>query len=411
MKSGRDAVAGDVVIRRPDWVIGTDASSPMAIAYFERMGGERLFDPARVLFSLDHYAPPTTPQTIALHERVRAFAARYGATVLDVGEGISHQVIGERGDARPGMLLIGADSHTVTCGALNLFSTGIGSSDLAAAMITGEVWLRVPDTIAVTFVGTRPADVAAKDVALALVGELGAEGANYLALEFRGPSVAHFTLEDRLVISNLAVEAGAKAAIFPTDDQTLAYLAGRTSAPITAVDADPGARYVRELTVDLGTLSPRVSLPMSRIMLRLSPPSSERLSTWCSSVRAPGGRVSDIHTVVDVLNQGGGHVAPGVQLVVTPASAEVQQRLTDDGTLDRLRAMGAVITTPGCGACCGTSGVIPGPGATVLSTANRNFQGRMGSATASIYLASPVACAAAALTGQITDPATVRTTR
>jgi 3-isopropylmalate/(R)-2-methylmalate dehydratase large subunit len=403
-KSGRDAFAGDVVVCRPDWVLGTDASSPMAIAYFERMGGERLFDPARVIFSLDHYSPPTRPATIGFHAQVRAFAKQHGASVFDVGEGISHQVIAERGSALPGMLIIGADSHTVTCGALDLFATGVGSSDLAAAMITGEVWLRVPHSIRVRLVGVRPIGVAAKDVALAIVAELGSEGANYAALELDGPARAQFTLEERLVFSNLAVESGAKAAIFPADDHTRTYLAGRASVPVIPVDADPGARYAHEITIDVSALTPRVALPHAPDQVV---PLRAAIGTPIHMVfvgTCTGGRVPDVHEVLDVLERGGGRIAGGVQLVITPASGEVLHRLTEDGTLGKLIAMGATVTTPGCGACCGTSGVIPGDGMNVISTANRNFKARMGNPTASIYLASPAACAAAALTGRITDP-------
>jgi 3-isopropylmalate/(R)-2-methylmalate dehydratase large subunit len=406
-KSGTHARAGDVVVCDVDLVLGTDASSPMAIAYFEQMGGQRLFDPARVVFSLDHYSPPSTPKTAAFHDQVRAFASTHGAQVLEVGEGISHQVVAERGQVLPGDLVIGADSHTVTCGALNLFATGVGSSDLAAAMITGRIWLRVPETIKVVLTGERPAGLAAKDVALALIGELGAEGANYKALEFHGPGVAAFTLEDRFVFSNLAVEAGSKAAIFGTDAATSEYLAGRASTHVTAVDADSDAVYARDIVMDLAQLSPCVAIPHSPndvvpIDAAAGTPVHMVFLGTCT-----GGRVADFHEAVSVLERGGGRVAAGVQLVVTPASREVYLRLMADGTLAKLASMGAIVTTPGCGACCGTSGAIPGDGMTVLSTANRNFKARMGNASASIYLASPAACAAAAITGRITDPRTI----
>src|SRR5262245_29808693 len=242
-KSGRDARAGEIVVCDVDWVIGTDASAPMAIDYFERMGGSAIAHPSRVVFSLDHYAPPSSATTAGFHQRVRTFAARYGATVYEVGEGISHQVIVERGQVLPGDLVIGADSHTVTCGALGLFATGVGSSDLAAAMITGQMWLRVPETIKVELTGKRPPGLAAKDVALALVATLGADGANYCAIEFHGPALASFPLEDRLVLTNLAVEMDAKAAIVPVDAETYAYLNGRTTERGQPVYPDLGARY------------------------------------------------------------------------------------------------------------------------------------------------------------------------
>ena len=410
-RSGTDARAGDIVVCDVDLVLGTDASSPMAIDYFEQMGGTAVFDPSRVLFAMDHYAPPANPKVAAYHERMRAFTARHGIELREVGDGISFQLAAELGRATPGTLVIGADSHTVTLGALGLFATGVGSSDLAAAMITGEVWLRVPETIVVTLVGDRPPEVSAKDIALELVRIVGPEGASYQTLELRGPALGAFSLEDRLVISNLGVEMGAKASIFPFDDTAECYLAGRFHGSerdvrsVVASDAD--ARFAHEIVIDVGAVSPRVSLPHApdnvvAIDDAIGTPVHMVFVGTCT-----GGRVSDLHTVLDVLTRGGGRVASGVQLVVTPASEEVRHRATADGTLGALASMGATVTTPGCGACCGTSGAIPGDGMNVLSTANRNFKARMGNATASIYLASPAACAAAALTGRITDPRTI----
>lgn len=409
-KSGTDARAGDVVVCDVDLVLGTDASTPMTIDYFERMGGERLFDPGRVVFSLDHYSPPSTPKTAAFHDQVRSFARKHGATVFDVGEGISHQVAAERGLVRPGDLVVGADSHTVTCGALGAFATGLGSSDIAGALITGRTWLRVPETIRVNLTGLRTPGLAAKDIGLAMIGTLGAERANYRAIEFAGDAVAQFSFDERLVLSNLSVESGAKAAIWGVDDVTLAYLADRTSDAsesdqhVAPVAADPGARYSSELRIDLTTLSPRVAIPHSpNDVIGVADAGGTPVDMVFIGT-CTGGRVSDFHEALHVIERAGGRVAPGVQLVVTPASREVLLTLIDDGTLARLTTMGAIVTTPGCGACCGTSGVIPGDGMTVLSTANRNFKARMGNATASIYLASPATCAASAATGRITDP-------
>lgn len=403
----RDARAGDVVVCGVDLVLGTDASAPMAIDYFERMGGARVFDPRRVMFALDHYAPPSSAKTAGFHDRVRSFARHYGIEVNDVGAGISHQIAVEKGRVLAGDLVIGADSHTVTAGALGAFATGAGSSDIAAAMITGEVWLRIPETIKVEITGERPKGVTAKDIALSLVAELGAEGANYQTLELHGEALGTLSLEERLVISNLAVEAGAKAAILPHDELTAAYLAGRTDRQPQPVEPDPGARYARTVVIDLSQSKKVVALPHApENVVALD----DALGTPIKMVflgTCTGGRVSDFHAALAVLERGGSRIAPGVQLVVTPASREVYSRLIEDGTLAKLTAMGAVITTVGCGACCGTSGAIPGDGVTVLSTANRNFKARMGNPTAPIYLASPEACAAAAITGRITDPAAI----
>ncbi|MFI5233676.1 MAG: aconitase/3-isopropylmalate dehydratase large subunit family protein [Gemmatimonadales bacterium] len=405
-KAGRTVRAGEVAICRVDHVLGTDASSPMAIDYFEKMGGTRLFDPSRVLFSFDHYSPPASAKTAAFHDRVRAFAARHGAELCEVGEGISFQLLAERGEALPGSLVIGADSHTVTAGALNLFATGVGSSDLAAAMITGQVWLRVPESIKVTLTGTRPAYLAAKDIALALVKAIGPEGANYMTLEFHGPALAGLTLEERMVIANLGVEMDAKAAIFPADSATSEYLAGRQVGLDGPVTADIHATYAREVTLDLSRLAPVVALPHAPDNVV---PIGSAAGTPVHMVflgTCTGGRVRDFHEALAALRRAGGRVADGVRLVVTPASREAADVLREDGTLAAFEALGATITTVGCGACCGTSGVIPGDGMNVLSTANRNFKARMGNATASIYLASPAACGASAATGRITDPRT-----
>jgi 3-isopropylmalate/(R)-2-methylmalate dehydratase large subunit len=370
------------------------------------MGGTRVHDASRVVFALDHYSPRSSPSTRGFHDQVRAFAGRHGVRVYEVGEGISHQIAVERGLARPGMLIVGADSHTVTCGAVNAFATGVGSSDLAAAMLTGQLWFRVPETIRVILDGVRPAGVAAMDVALAMVATLGSDGAEYHALEFTGPGAHSFSLDDRLVLSNLAVEAGAKAAVWDADNVLELHLAtfGERGEPVVA---DPGARYAREVVLDLPSLQPAVALPHSPenvVPIALAPDTPIHMVFLGTCT---GGRVADYHEALAMLERGGGMIAPGVQLVVTPASRDVERQLATDGTLVKFARMGATITVPGCGACCGTSGVIPGDGMNVLSTANRNFKARMGNATASIYLASPAACAAAALTGRITDPRSI----
>ncbi len=400
-RSGSAVRAGDIVVCKVDLVLGTDGSGPMAIDYFEQMRGVRLHDPARVFFSLDHYSPPTSPATRAFHDRIRAFASQHGAAVFDVGDGISHQVAVERGLVGAGDLVVGADSHTVTCGALNCFAIGVGSSDLAAAMKTGSIWLRVPETILVRLVGVRPRNVAAKDVALEIVARLRSDGANYQAIEFTGDLEA-FSLADRLVLSNLSVEAGAKAAVFPFDEVTSAYVRERGGDRGTPVAADAGARYVREEVIDLASLSPRVSLPHAPDNVRALEETAGVPVHMVFIGTCTGGRVQDFHEALAAFDFAGGRIAAGVQLVLTPASREVYERILDDGTASRFEDAGAVITTPGCGACCGTSGIIPADGMTVLSTANRNFKARMGNATASIYLASPHACGIAAATGRIT---------
>ena len=391
-KSGRDARAGDVVVCRVDCALGTDGSTPMAIDYFEAMGGQRVHDPRRIVFALDHYAPAPSRNTAQLHQRMREFAARHGITLWDVGEGIGHQLIVETGRASPGSLVVGADSHAVTYGALNSFATGIGSSDLAAILICGRIWLRVPESIRVTLTGHLPPSVYPKDVALALAKVLGADGAAYQALEFAGPAVTTLDLDDRLVIANFAVEMGAKNGIFAVG-----------TSECEPVLPDPDAHYAREITLDLSTLAPQLALPHQ---VDLVASIGEAAGTPVQMVylgTCTGGRVRDFHQALALLKAGGGPAA-GVQLVVTPASRTVLETLARDGTLADFLSMGAIVGTPGCGSCCGTCGAIPGDNVNVISTANRNFKGRMGNSTAAIYLASPASCAAAAVRGSITDP-------
>ncbi|MFZ0819137.1 MAG: aconitase/3-isopropylmalate dehydratase large subunit family protein [Candidatus Acidiferrales bacterium] len=402
-KSGADARAGDVVVCKVDCALGTDGSTPMALDYFDLMGGKRVFDPQRVVFALDHYAPAPSRATALLHTRMREFAAAQGILVWGVGEGIGHQLIVESGRAVPGALVVGADSHAVTYGALNTFGTGIGSSDLAAILMSGRIWLRVPETIRVTLNGELPRDVYPKDISLTLAKELGADGASYQALEFCGPGAAALELEDRLVLSNLTVEMGAKNGVFAADRKTFAYLNKRAAGPFAPAEADPDARYAREITISLNELTPQIALPhqVDKVVSIEKAAGTKVQMVYLGT--CTGGRVRDFHQARDLIKAGGG-VAPGVQLVVTPASREVLEALTRDGTLADFLSFGATVVTPGCGSCCGTCGEIPGDGVNVISTANRNFKGRMGNSSASIFLASPATCAAAAVRGEIADP-------
>jgi len=402
-KSQRDARAGDLVICAVDYAMATDGSAPMAIDYFEQMGGAGVFDPGRLVFVMDHYSSSAHETTLALQQKMREFGLKHSIRCHEVGEGISHQLMLETGRTRPGGLIVGADSHSVTGGALNAFATGVGSSDLAAIIICGKIWLKVPETIKVTLAGHLAPGVYAKDIALALAERLGADGAAYRTLEFQGPAAAAMEIDDRIVLSNMSVEMGAKAGIFPADDKTCAYLEGRTTASFEPVEADIDAVYVREVVLDVSELEPRIARPHAVDNVSVVAESSGTPIQIVYIGTCTGGRVEDFHQALAII-EAAGHVARGVQLVVTPASREVEAELEQDGTLDRLRQLGATVTLPGCGSCCGTAGPIPADGVNVLSTANRNFKARMGNAKASIYLASPAACAAAAVTGRITDP-------
>ena len=402
-KSGRDVRAGDFVVCHVDYALGTDGSVPMAIDYFVAMGGGQLHSPDRMLFAMDHYAPAPSPKAALLQAGIRRFAHQQGVRLFDVGEGIGHQLVVEKGFAAPGRLLVGADSHSVTYGAANCFATGVGSSDLAGVMKTGKAWFKVPASIRVRLHGRFKQGVYPKDLALHLVQRLGTGGANYETLEFEGDGVQSLDFEDRLVIANMSVEAGAKNAIFPFDDACRHYLARRGADLSGAVSADPDAAYSRTLDVDLAELVPFVAVPHA---VCDTVPVSALAATPVQMVflgTCTGGRAKDFREALEVFRQFG-QPAPGVQLVVTPASRDVLLELVRDGELAELIALGAVIVAPGCGACCGTSGAIPEDNANVISTANRNFKGRMGNPSANIYLASPAVCAASAIAGRIASP-------
>ena len=385
--AGRDARAGTLVVCEADLVLGTDGSTPMALDYFAAMGGGAVHRPERILLARDHYAPATTDATRGFHARMEAFAVEQGVEILPVGGGISFQVALERGRVGAGDLVVGADSHTVMCGAVGAFATGIGSADLAGLFRTGRVWLRIPETLRVELVGPLPAGVGAKDVALEVLREVGPDGAAYAALEFHGSVADALPLEERMVLSNMSVEAGAKAGIFAGDG--------------CASDGD--AAYAREIRLDVRALEPRVALPHdpgNGVGVREV---AGVAVDWVFLGTCTGGRAHDFREALRVLDAGGG-IATGVTVVVTPPSAKVKEALEEDGTLARLRAHGAVVSETGCGPCCGTSGPLPPAGARVVSTANRNFRGRMGDPSVSIWLASPATCAAAATAGRIVDP-------
>lgn len=399
--------AGDLVICEPDMAMGTDGSVPMALDYVRDMQeGCALPPPARperMVFALDHYGAASGVQAIALQGKARDYAGTHGVRVFDVAEGIGHQLMLEAGLVLPGQLVVGADSHAVTYGALNAFGSGIGSSDLAGILQCAQVWLKVPGSIRIHLTGKLSAHASAKDFALTLARELGAAGADYMALEFDGPGVASLDMDDRIVLANMSVEFGAKAGIFPYDGCTAAWLAGRSNARFEPVGADASAHYAETLSFNLDRVVPLVALP-HRVdnVVGFDAADDTRIDMVYLGT-CTGGRIKDYREALAVLRAGGG-VAPGVRLIVTPASATIQAELEATGMREELAALGAEFQPPGCGSCCGTCGTIPADGEHVISTANRNFKGRMGNRQAQIFLASPRACAIAAVTGRLTDP-------
>jgi len=405
--AGHAVYAGDLAICEPDMAMGTDGSVPMALEYFRDMQEDSALSaparPDRLAFALDHYGVASGERAMALQAKARGFARLFGIHVFDVAEGIGHQLLLESGRVLPGQLAVGADSHAVSYGALNAFGSGIGSSDLAGIFQCGQLWLKVPGSIRIHLTGKLPPHASAKDLALTMARALGAGGANYMALEFDGPGVASLDVDDRIVLANMSVEMGAKAGIFPCDIYTRAWLSGRTTAALDPVSADADAGYAQTLHYHLDDVVPMVALPhrVDNVVGFEAAPGTRVDMVYLGT--CTGGRTKDYREALEVLRANGG-VAPGVRLIVTPASASVLAELDATGMLAEFTAMGAEFQPPGCGSCCGTCGTIPADGMHVVSTANRNFKGRMGNRQAQIFLASPRACAAAAATGHLTDP-------
>lgn len=406
MAAAKRAYAGDVVVCQPDLAMATDGSFPMAIDYLAQMEPDSMKPafPEKIVLALDHYDKSSGPKALALQDRARAYAKEFGLVLYDTGEGVGHQLMLESGRILPGMLIVGADSHATTYSALNCFSTGIGSSDLAGILLCGSMWLRVPETVKIVFEGALKKGVSGKDVALSLAKLFDGGKANYLALEFHGDGLGRLSMEDRIVISNMAVEYGAKSAIFPFDEASEAWAPGGAGR---AVRPDADARYAESITVDLGQVVAQIARPHSvGNVLPLDEAGNIKVDTVYIGT-CTAGRYDDFLSVFNIIKRNGG-LSPHIRLVLTPASLAVQKRLEAEGILDQFVRYGAMLQPPGCGSCCGTAGYRPGDGEVVVSTANRNFKGRMGNANAEIYLASPETCASVACSGYMTKAGAAR---
>lgn len=398
---GRPVRSGDVAWFPIAMMLATDGSAPAALRTATAVHRRRLSLGDGVVLCCDHYDPRSTQSASATHAQMREFATLHGAAFYEFGSGIGHQLAVERGHVRPGMLTLAADSHAPTYGALGAVAFGVGATDLGLAIATGELWLTVPGTIRVRLRGRLPRSTMAKDLVLDLIRRLGPAGAADCALEFVGDGVASLGIDERLTIANMAVESGAATAIFPVDSATDAYLSGIGIHRDTYRDFgfDERASVCEELTVDCSTIEPLVS--GAHELAVITPLASGRQPVDVVYIgTCTGGRASDIVAVVEVLRAAGGK-ADGVQLIVAPASRSIAEELSAAGIVDELRRLGATILAAGCGSCCGTAGPIPGDGTVVVSTANRNFKGRMGNPRATIHLASPRTCARAAVDGWI----------
>ncbi|MBW1809896.1 MAG: 3-isopropylmalate dehydratase large subunit [Deltaproteobacteria bacterium] len=398
-KCGRAVSAGEIVVANVDLAFAQDGTGPLAIRQIEKLGLQGVARPAATRFFFDHASPSPRQELSDDHIFMRTFAKRSGAGVSEVGEGICHQLVAEH-YAAPGMLIVGGDSHTCMAGALGAFATGVGSTDVAVAMALSKTWFRVPESFSVKLSGRFEKGVFAKDLILHLIGEIGADGATYKALEFCG-DLETLDMESRLTMSNMAVEAGAKAGLFPADETTLAYLKQRGRGA-DKLSPDPKAAYERSLEYDLARIEPTVSKPHTVDNTALA---SELTDVKVDQVfigTCTNGRIGDLQVAARILD--GHKVAQGVRLLVGPASREVYLQAEQQGLLRIFVEAGGLVLPPGCGPCVGVHQGVLGSSEVVLSTQNRNFLGRMGNPEGFIYLASPATAAATALAGRISDP-------
>jgi 3-isopropylmalate/(R)-2-methylmalate dehydratase large subunit len=407
--SGTDARSGDIVVADVDFVMSQDGTSALAIDAIASMGAETVFDPERVVMVMDHSCPSPLEGVSAIHAKMRAFGRRSGVRIYDWGCGVCHQLVPESGKVTCGDLVIGCDSHTCTYGALNIFSTGVGSTDGAAAMVSGKLWFKVPETMRVIYNGHLPKGVYSKDLILYLARLIGVDGATYRALEFSGPVIDSLSVDARMTISNMAIEVGAKAGLMRADSKTYAFFeerARRNGVPLAheprPVDPDPDAEYTRSIEIDASTLEPQIARPhavgnVSPISMVVGTPVAEGYIGTCTN-----GRLTDLAIAASILR--GKTVHPDVRLVVAPASRDIYLDAMAAGYIQDLVEAGASVVTPGCGPCVGTHNGVPSDGENVISTANRNFRGRMGNSNAFVYLGSPATVAASVLNARITDP-------
>lgn len=406
--AGLDRVEpGQLIEGKLDLVLGNDITTPVAITEFEKAGLSSVFDRERIAIVLDHSTPCKDIKSAQLCAACREFAKKHTIThFYDVGRmGIEHALLPEQGLTAPGEVIIGADSHTCTYGALGAFSTGVGSTDMAAGMATGLAWFKVPSAIKVNLVGELGPYVSGKDVILHLIGLIGVDGALYQSLEFGGEGAASLEMDDRFTICNMAIEAGAKNGIFPVDGKTAAYLKGRVDRPWQAAEADPDAQYTKEVTIDLSALRPAVAFPHLPSNTKTVDEAAGKPIQQVVIGSCTNGRLKDLREAAKILR--GRKVAEGVRCIVIPATQQIYLDAMAEGLVADFINAGAVVSTPTCGPCLGGHMGVLSDGEWAISTTNRNFVGRMGPTSSMIILASPAVAAASAVTGVVTDPASL----
>lgn len=402
--SGKDRVeAGEIVMASIDVAMTHDLTGPLSVESFERIGRDRVWDPEKIVVIFDHQVPADSLDAAQNHMIMRDFVREQGIkNFYDVREGVCHQVLPEKGHVVPGEVIVGTDSHTCTHGALGAFATGIGSTDMAMVFATGKLWFRVPETIRFEISGSLRKHVYAKDVILNIIGEVGADGATYMACEFAGETVADMSVSDRMVLSNMAIEMGGKTGIVEPDEKTIRYVERRSDKPYRVFRTDPDAPSLSVMEVDVSDLEPQVACPHNVDNVKpVSEVDVEIDQVFLGS--CTNGRLSDLRDAAAILKNR--EVADSVRMLVIPASREVYRRALSEGLMEIFVDAGALVCNPCCGPCLGGHVGLVGPGEVSLSTSNRNFRGRQGSPEAEVYLSSAAVAAASAVTGRITHPA------
>ncbi|MEJ2126283.1 MAG: homoaconitase large subunit [Candidatus Bathyarchaeota archaeon] len=399
-----EVVPGEIVEANIDVAMTHDLTGPLAVKSFKEIGAKKVWDADKIVVILDHLVPASSVISAGLHKTMRDFVNEQGIkNFYDVGRGgVCHQVMPEKGHVRPGDVIVGSDSHTCTYGAFGAFSTGIGSTEMAAVFATGKLWFKVPEVIKVEVTGNFQNLVSAKDLTLKVVGEIGADGAIYKGLEFTGQTIRDLTIDGRMVLSNMAVEMGAKAGLIEPDQKTMDYVNARTDMSFTPQKSDSDATYESVVDIDVNNLEPQVAVPHSVDNVK---PVSEVEGTELNQGfigSCTNGRIEDLREAAKILK--GKQIAKTIRLIVIPASQEIYLNAVKEGLVNIFMEAGATVANPNCGPCLGGHMGIMTDGEACISTSNRNFIGRMGSTKSYVYLASPATVAASAITGKITDP-------
>ncbi len=400
--AGKKVSANEIVLAKIDFCLGQDGTSGIIIDSFKKMGVEKVFNPHKMAVIIDHSSPSPNEGVSRIHKKIRDFSLEQKINFYDVGQGVCHQIVPERGYVVPGDLVVGADSHTCTYGALNIAATGMGSTDVAACAATGYNWFKVPETIKFICQGKLPRGVYSKDLILYLIGQVGADGATYMSCEYTGQAIDALSIESRFTIANMAIEMGAKFGIMNGDQKTLAWVKKHSSRKFKFIQSDPDAVYAKVLEYNISKLTPQIARPhavdnVCPVSDVAGTPIAQGFIGTCTN-----GRLEDFAEACKVLK--GRKIKKGVRLIIAPASNWILKEVMKKGYINILLDAGATLVTPGCGPCVGTHNGVPSDGENVISTANRNFKGRMGNVNAFIYLGSPATVAASVIEGRIADP-------